>query len=98
MSAKKKSFTGGVDSLLGGADRKEEAPQKVRIRKPGRPTTRTSPTTRATFILEEETLEKFKAIAYWERLHISQQLRNLMADYVKAYEKKHGPVKPIENR
>ena len=92
----KKSFKGGFDSLLGGADQKEEAPQKIRLRKPGPKPKHDAPVVRATFILDEADLDKFKAIAYWERRDISQQLRQVIAEYVKAYEKKNGPVKPIE--
>lgn len=93
----KKSFKGGFDSLLGGADHKEEAPQKkVRLRRRGPKPTHEAPVVRATFILDEADLDKFKAIAYWERRNISQQMRQAIAEYVKAYEKKNGPVKPIE--
>ncbi len=92
----KKDFSGGLSSLLG--DRQEKP-------KPGRPTTRTRKITntsqegtkenetRATFIVNEDTLEKVKAIAYWERKKIKEVVDTALAEAVATYEKKNGPVK-----
>ena len=69
----KKNFTGGLNSLLG------DQPEKP---KRGRPVTQTKELnsssqegtkekeTRATFIINEELLDKLKAIAYWDRVLI----------------------------
>ena len=69
----KKDFTGGLNSLLG------DQPEKP---KRGRPVTQTKEITkssqegtkeketRATFIVNEDLLDKLKAIAYWDRVLI----------------------------
>ena len=71
----KKNFTGGLNSLLG---EQTEKPKR------GRPVTQTKEITkssqegtkenetRATFIINEELLDKLKAIAYWDRVLIKE--------------------------
>jgi hypothetical protein len=54
--------------------------------------------TRATFIVNEELLEKLKAIAYWERLLIKDVFNSAMEEAVSKYEKKHGEIKPIPKK
>jgi len=97
----KKNFTGGLSSLLGD---QEEKPKR------GRPVTQTKEITkssqegtkenetRATFILNEELLEKLKAIAYWERALIKDVVNNALREAVSKYEKKNGDVKPIPKK
>ena len=94
----KKNFTGGLNSLLG------DQPEKP---KRGRPVTQTKEITkssqegtkenetRATFIVNEELLEKLKAIAYWDRVMIKEVINNALEDAVAKYEKKAGKIKPI---
>jgi len=94
----KKNFTGGLNSLLG------DQPDKP---KRGRPVTQTKEITkssqegtkenetRATFIVNEELLEKLKAVAYWERRLIKDVIASALEETVAKYEKKNGPVKPI---
>lgn len=89
----KKSFKGGIDGLLGG-DTKAASPNKKGTR--GRPktnfkeVTKTSQKgtkeneTRATFIVNEEVLEKVKALAYWERTSIKEVLAEALADHIKS--------------
>jgi hypothetical protein len=93
----KKNFTGGLSSLLG------DQPEKP---KRGRPVTQTKEITkssqegtkenetRATFIINEELLEKLKNIAYWERLLIKEVVNSALVEAVAKYEKKNGVVKP----
>jgi len=93
----KKNFTGGLSSLLG------DKPEK---QKRGRPKTQTKEITkssqegtkpnetRATFIVKEHTLEKLKALAYWERKMIKDVINSALSDYIIGYEKKHGSLKP----
>lgn len=81
----KKDFTGGLNSLLG-----EQGDRKKR----GRPTTSTKIATkasgegtregetRATFIVREETLEKIKALAYWDRLKFKDVVNNALDEYL----------------
>ena len=97
----KKSFTGGLDSLLG------DQPQRP---KRGRPATSTREITkssqegtkegetRATFIVKEELLEKLKAIAYWDRKLIKEVVTSALEEAVNKYEKKNGEIKPIPKK
>jgi hypothetical protein len=97
----KKNFSGGLNSLLG------EQPEKKKV---GRPTTQFKEVTkssqegtkegetRATFIVNEELLDKLKAVAYWDRLRIKDVINQALADAVTKYEKKNGELKPIPKK
>lgn len=97
----KKNFTGGLNSLLG------DQPEKP---KRGRPVTQTKEITkssqegtkenetRATFIVNEELLEKLKAIAYWDRVLIKDVVNTALQETVAKYEKKNGDIKPIPKK
>jgi len=54
--------------------------------------------TRATFIVNEELLEKLKAIAYWDRLLIKDLINTAFEETISKHEKKHGNIKPIPNK
>jgi hypothetical protein len=91
----KKNFKGGLSSLLG------EQPEKP---KRGRPVTQTKEIykssqegtkeneTRATFIVDEELLDKIKAVAYWDRKQIKEVINTALSSYIKSYEKKAGEI------
>lgn len=97
----KKNFTGGLNSLLG------DQPEKP---KRGRPVTQTKEITkssqegtkenetRATFIINEELLDKLKAIAYWDRVLIKDVINTALQETVVKYEKKSGAIKPIPKK
>lgn len=97
----KKNFTGGLNSLLG------DQPDKP---KRGRPVTQTKEITkssqegtkenetRATFIINEELLDKLKAIAYWDRVLIKDVVNTALQETVAKYEKKNGAIKPIPKK
>ena len=97
----KKNFTGGLNSLLG------DQPEKP---KRGRPVTQTKEITkssqegtkenetRATFIINEELLEKLKAIAYWDRVLIKDVVNTALQETIAKYEKKNGDIKPIPKK
>jgi len=97
----KKNFTGGLSSLLG------DQPDRP---KRGRPVTQTKEITkssqegtkenetRATFIVNEELLEKLKAIAYWDRVLIKDVVNTALQDAVEKHEKKNGDIKPIPKK
>lgn len=99
----KKNFTGGLNSLLG------DQPDKP---KRGRPQTATAQReitkssqegtkegeTRATFILQEELLDKLKAVAYWDRRLIKEVVSSALQEAVDKYEKKNGNIKPIPKK
>ena len=96
----KKTFTGGLNSLLGEAT---PEPQKE-TREKGRPSTLTGKATgktseagclegetRATFILSEELLDKLKAVAYWKRSLIKEVLVEALEGYLSSEEVKPRP-------
>ena len=97
----KKNFTGGLSSLLG------EQPDKP---KRGRPVTQTKEITkssqegtkenetRATFIINEDLLDKLKAMAYWDRVLIKDVVNTALQDTVAKYEKKKGDIKPVPKK
>jgi len=97
----KKNFTGGLSSLLG------DQPDKP---KRGRPVTQTKEITkssqegtkenetRATFIINEELLEKLKAMAYWDRCLIKEVINTALQETVSKYEKANGDIKPIPKK
>jgi hypothetical protein len=97
----KKNFTGGLNSLLG---------DQVDKPKRGRPVTQTKEITkssqegtkenetRATFIVNEDLLEKLKAIAYWDRVLIKDVVNTALQEAVDKYEKKSGAIKPIPKK
>lgn len=97
----KKNFTGGLNSLLG------DQPDKP---KRGRPVTQTKEVTkssqegtkenetRATFIVNEDLLEKLKAIAYWDRVLIKDVVNTALQEAIDKYEKKTGDIKPIPKK
>jgi len=97
----KKNFKGGLSSLLGD----QPSPAKT-----GRPRTQTKkPTksseegtkegeTRATFIVKIELLEKLKALAYWKRRLIKDEVNDLLAEAIERYEAESGKIKPIPKK
>ena len=97
----KKNFTGGLNSLLGD---QPEKPKRGRPKTSTREITKSSQKgtkeneTRATFIINEELLEKLKAIAYWDRKLIKEVVDTALQDAVDKYEKKNGDIKPIPKK
>jgi hypothetical protein len=96
----KKNFTGGLNSLLGD----NEKPKRGRPKTSTREVTKSSQEgtkekeTRATFIVNEELLEKLKAIAYWDRKLIKEVVDTALQDRIDKYEKKNGDIKPIPKK
>jgi len=96
----KKNFTGGLNSLLGDNDK----PKRGRPKTSTREITKSSQEgtkeneTRATFIINEELLEKLKAIAYWDRVLIKDVVNTALQEAVAKYEEKNGVIKPIPNK
>lgn len=97
----KKDFTGGLSSLLG---EQKEKPKLGRPRTQNKKTTKSSQEgtkeneTRATFIVNEELLEKLKAIAYWDRLLIKEVVATALEQAVARYEKENGTIEPIPSK
>ena len=92
----KKNFTGGLNSLLGD---QPEKPKRGRPKTSTKTVTKTSQEgtkpneTRATFIVNEDTLSKLKAIAYWDRVMIKEVVAEALQEKIERWEKKNGPVK-----
>lgn len=97
----KKDFTGGLNSLLGD---QPEKPKRGRPKTSTRVVTKSSQEgtkekeTRATFIVNDELLDKLKAIAYWDRVLIKDVVNTALQDIVDKYEEKTGVIKPIPNK
>jgi hypothetical protein len=96
----KKTFSGGLSSLLGEAKKKTTDGR-------GRPKTQTKVITktsqigtkegevRATFIISETALDKLKALAYWERKLLKDVVGTALEEAIVKHEKKHGNIKAI---
>lgn len=52
---------------------------------------------RFTFVMNKAQAEAIKDIAYWERMKTKDVIMRAVADYLLAYEKKHGAIKPRKN-
>ncbi len=93
----KKDFKGGLDSLLGETSSSDKLTEKPK--NPVRGDTKTSKEgtkdneTRATFIVNEEHLDKLKSIAYWDRILIKDVVAAAFEEYLNKYEKKNGAIK-----
>jgi hypothetical protein len=100
----KKNFTGGLSSLLGENNKEDKAPKVGRPKTQFKEITKTSQEgtkeneTRATFIVNEELLDKLKAIAYWDRVLIKEVINTALQEAVVKYEKKNGDIKPIPKK
>lgn len=97
----KKNFKGGLSSLLGD---QPEKPKRGRPISSSREITKSSQKgtkdkeTRATFIVNEELLDKLKAIAYWDRMLIKEVVDLALQETVAKYEKRNGDIKGIPGK
>lgn len=100
----KKNFTGGLSSLLGDNNPETKATKVGRPKTQFKEVTKSSQEgtkeneTRATFIVNEELLDKLKAIAYWDRVLIKDIINTALKDAIAKHEKKSGSVKPIPKK
>ena len=96
----KKNFSGGLSSLLGENNKEDKATKVGRPKTQFKEITKSSQEgtkeneTRATFIVNEDLLEKLKAIAYWDRVLIKEVVNKALLDAVDKHEKKNGDIKP----
>ena len=97
----KKNFTGGLNSLLGDQPEKPKrgrpVTQSKEITKSSQEGTKENET-RATFIINEELLDKLKAIAYWDRLLIKDVVNSAFEEAVAKYEARAGEIRPIPKK
>ncbi len=54
--------------------------------------------TRKTYIVNEDLSNKIDAISYWDRASLKDVVFEMQSNFVKAWEKKNGPLKPIPNK
>jgi hypothetical protein len=100
----KKNFTGGLNSLLGENNKEAQAPKVGRPKTQFKEVTKSSQEgtkeneTRATFIVNEELLDKLKAVAYWDRVLIKDVINTALQDAIAKHEKKNGDIKPIPKK
>lgn len=99
----KKDFKGGFTDLLGDnkpVKKKVGRPRDLSKRKPDKTSQEGTKNneTRATFIINEELLDKVKALAYWEREQIKETINKALQSYVDKYESKSGEIKPIPKK
>lgn len=95
----KKSFSGGLNSLLGETKPAEQAAEQAEPKAAKKEITKTSQLgtkekeTRATFIVNEDLLEKMKALAYWDRVLIKDIVNAAFEEHIARHEKKNGEIK-----
>jgi len=100
----KKSFSGGLNSLLGETNPAEQTAEQSEPKAAKKEITKTSQIgtkekeTRATFIVNEDLLEKMKALAYWERVLIKDIINQAFEELIGRYEKKNGEIKEIPKK
>jgi hypothetical protein len=100
----KKSFSGGLSSLLGDTNQAEQATEPKEPKAAKKEITKTSQIgtkekeTRATFIVNEDLLEKMKSLAYWDRVLIKDIVNNAFEDYIARHEKKNGEIKEMPKK
>lgn len=95
----KKSFTGGLSSLLGDNESSRGIPKTTtkKVTKSSQEGTKEKET-RATFIVNEDILDKLKAIAYWERKLIKEVVDAALRKIVTKYERDNGEIKPVPKK
>ena len=97
----KKNFSGGLNSLLGEPKQAERPAEQAEPKAPKKEITKTSQIgtkakeTRATFIVNENLLEKMKALAYWDRVLIKDIVNAALEEHIARYEKKNGEIKQM---
>lgn len=100
----KKSFSGGLNSLLGEPKQAEKAAGTEEPKVPKKEITKTSQIgtkdkeTRATFIVNEDLLEKMKSLAYWDRVLIKDIVNTAFEEHIARYEKKNGEIKEMPKK
>ena len=100
----KKSFSGGLNSLLGETKPTEQTAEQSEPKAVKKEITKTSQIgtkekeTRATFIVNEDLLEKMKALAYWDRVLIKDIVNTAFEEHISRYEKKNGAIQEMPKK
>ncbi|NLC66929.1 MAG: hypothetical protein GX752_08390 [Clostridium sp.] len=96
----KKDFLGGLSSLIRDEDKPKVGRPKTSTRKINKSSQEGTKEneTRATFVMKEDTVDKIKAIAYWERKMIKEVVEESFYEFIEKYEQENGKIKPIPNK
>lgn len=95
----KKNFNQGINSLLINTRQEQEAPEQVdtnTLRKEAKLSVKAGlkeGETRATLILREDVIEKYKAISYWDRRPLKEVVDDALSTFLTLYEAKNGQIK-----
>lgn len=97
----KKGFKSEFSNLLGNSQmpateqQLSTAQENAHTHDNDKTTTRSADHTeaRATFIVQEELLDKIKSIAYWDRLQIKEVVNTALLRYIEQWESQNGAVK-----
>tara|TARA_B100000767_G_C19433848_1_gene397128 strand:+ start:173 stop:472 length:300 start_codon:yes stop_codon:yes gene_type:complete len=94
----KKNFKGNFNKLLGNmptSDKKKPEYLAKKSIEENLPSDPSKPlTTRATFIVNKQSLEELKDIAFWDRALIKEVLDDALSSYIKNWKSINGPIKP----
>ena len=97
----KKNFSGGLNSLLGEPQQAKKVAEQAEPKAAKKEITKTSQLgtkekeTRATFIVNEDLLEKMKSLAYWDRVLIKDIVNTAFEEHIARHEKKNGEIKQM---
>jgi hypothetical protein len=101
----KKNFNQGINSLLGStreiSDSQEQENNFAQFQKELRGSVKAGlkeGETRATLILNEDIITKFKALSYWDRVPLKVIMNNALNAYIISYEEKNGKIKPVNKQ
>ena len=100
----KKNFSGGLNSLLGEPKQVEQAAEQAEPKAAKKEITKTSQIgtkekeTRATFIVNEDLLEKMKSLAYWDRVLIKDIVNTAFEEHIARHEKKNGEIREMPKK
>lgn len=99
----KKNFNQGINSLLGSSREIIESQEHEDNFTISQKETKGSVKaglkegeTRATLILNEDIITKFKAVSYWDRVPLKVIMNNALNAYIISYEEKNGKIKPVQ--
>jgi len=87
----KKDFTKGIDSLI-----REIKPEEERLQ--ATPAPKVAGGIRATFIVNETTLNKLRAVSYYHRIMLKDIVGVALNNFIERYEEKHGAIKERPGR
>ena len=89
----KKNFNQGINSLLlNTREVKEDTPETNVLED----LKDSEGETRATLILNEVVINKFKAISYWDRVPLKVIMDDALSVFLNLYEEKNGKIKPLK--